>query len=183
MNNAADSEAHTPGMSQNVEIKVAVADLEGLRVVIERIGARWSETQDQVDRYYVVAGTERIKLRTINGGAAQMIRYTRPETAAARTSTYEITPVRDDDGGQCLVPKGPPVVTVRKRRGIWLRDNVRFHLDHVDELGTFLELEAVVDALHDEAACRAQVDEIVAALGLDPATFIRASYADVITAS
>jgi predicted adenylyl cyclase CyaB len=169
-------------MAQNVEIKVAVADLATLRAAIERIGARWGETQEQIDRYYVVGGAERLKLRTINGHMAQMIRYARPEIAAARTSTYEITPVRDDGAGQCLVPKGPPVVTVRKRREIWLRDNVRFHLDRVEGLSTFLELEAVVDAMHDEATCRAQVDEIVAALGLDPATFIRASYADLLTA-
>jgi predicted adenylyl cyclase CyaB len=167
-------------MAQNVEIKVAVADLEVLRAAVARIGAVWRETQDQVDRYYLVAGAERLKLRTINGGAAQMIRYMRPETGAARTSTYEITPVRDADARRCLVPPGPPLVTVRKRREIWLRDNVRFHLDAVDGLSTFLELEAVVDASHDEAMCRAQVDEIVAALGLDPSTFIRASYADLL---
>jgi adenylate cyclase, class 2 len=119
-------------------------------------------------------------LRTINGQAAQMIRYARPETGAARTSTYEITPVRDDEAGRCVVPKGPPLVTVRKRREIWLRENVRFHLDTVEGLSTFLELEAVVDATHDEATCRQQVDEIVAALDLDPATFIRASYADLL---
>lgn len=170
-------------MAQNVEIKVEVRDLTALRTAVERVGARWSETQEQVDRYYAVAPTERLKLRTINGQASQMIRYTRPETAAARTSTYEITPVRDDDAGRCLVPKTPPLVTVRKRREIWLRDNVRFHLDAVAGLSTFLELEAVVDATHDESICRAQVDDIVHALGLDPATFIRASYADLLMAT
>lgn len=167
-------------MAQNVEIKVAVADLAALRVAVERLGGRWSEVQDQVDRYYVAAGAERVKLRTINGGAAQMIRYARPETTAARISTYDITPVRDDEAGRCLVPKDPPLVTVRKRREIWLRDNVRFHLDRVEGLSTFLELEAVVDAAHDESTCRAQVDEIVDRLGLDPTTFIRASYADLL---
>jgi predicted adenylyl cyclase CyaB len=169
-------------MAQNVEIKVAVADLAALQAAVEHIGARWSETQEQVDRYYVVAGAERVKLRTINGSAAQLIRYARPETAAARTSTYEVTPVRDESARACLVPKGPPLVIVRKRRGIWLRDNMRFHLDTVEGLSTYLELEAVVDAAHDEPTCRAQVDEIVAALGLDPATFIRASYADLLLA-
>jgi predicted adenylyl cyclase CyaB len=72
---------------------------------------------------------------------------------------------------------------VRKRREIYLRDNVRFHLDTVDDLGNFLELEAVVDSAHDEATCRAQIDDIVAALRLDPSTFIRASYADLLLRS
>jgi predicted adenylyl cyclase CyaB len=167
-------------MAQNVEIKVAVADLAVLRSAVALLGAVWSEAQDQVDRYYLVEGAERLKLRTVNGGAAQMIRYARPETDAARTSTYEITPVRDEEARRCLVPPGPPLVTVRKHREIWLRDNVRFHLDAVEGLTTFLELEAVVDAAHDEAICRAQVEEVVSALGLDPRTFIRASYADLL---
>lgn len=170
-------------MAQNVEIKVAVADLAAMRAAVQRIGAQWRETQEQVDRYYVVAGAERVKLRTINGAAAQLIRYARPETAAARTSTYTVTPVRDERAGRCLVPHGPPLVIVRKRRDIWLRENVRFHLDTVEGLSTFLELEAVVDGAHDAATCRAQVDAIVAALHLDPATFIRASYADLLLGS
>src|SRR5437762_2000450 len=50
----------------------------------------------------------------------------------------------------------------------------------VDRLGRFLELEAVVDAAHDEAACRRRVAEITAALGLREADFIRASYAELL---
>src|SRR5207249_9546222 len=46
---------------------------------------------------------------------------------------------------------------------VLLLDNVRIHLDEVDGLGRFLELEAVVDAAHDEAACRRRVVEITAA--------------------
>lgn len=168
-------------MAQNVEIKVEVADVARLRAAVEQIGAHWSATQEQVDRYYALARDERLKLRTIDGHQAQLIRYRRPETASARTSTYEITPVRDEGARRCLVPKGPPLVIVSKRREIWLRDNVRFHLDAVEGLSTFLELEAVVDATHDETTCRVQIDEIVHALGLDPTTFIRASYADLLT--
>ena len=63
-----------------------------------------------------------------------------------------------------------------------LIDNVRVHLDQVDGLGTFLELEAVVDAAHDDAACRAQVDRIMQALGLGDADLIRASYAELLNA-
>jgi len=79
-----------------------------------------------------------------------------------------------------LVPKTRPVVTVRKRREVLLLDNVRIHLDEVDGLSRFLELEAVVDAAHDEAACRRRLAEITAALGLREADFIRASYAELL---
>src|SRR5262245_58792643 len=131
-------------MARNIEIKVRVADFDAMRRAVGALGARWSATEQQVDRYFELDGSARLKLRTINGQKAQLIRYHRPETTSVRCSDYDITPVRDHEAEACLVPKGKPVVTIRKRREIFLRDNVRFHLDQVEELGTFLELEAVV---------------------------------------
>jgi predicted adenylyl cyclase CyaB len=78
------------------------------------------------------------------------------------------------------VPKSAPLVVVCKRREVLLWDNVRIHLDQVDGLGTFLELEAVVDALHDETACRAQIDRLMDALRLSESDLIRASYAELL---
>ena len=143
------------------------------------LGARHHATHEQVDRYFEIEGGRRVKLRTFGGGRAEMIRYDRPETGAVRTSEYTVTPVRDDEAGACLVPKGVPLVVVRKRREVYLLDNVRIHLDQVEDLGTFLELEAVVDAVHDEAVCRRQVDDILRALRIDEGECIRASYADM----
>ena len=80
----------------------------------------------------------------------------------------------------CLVPKTEPRVVVRKRRELWLVDNVRIHLDEVDGLGTFLELEAVIDAAHDEAACRAAVYRLLAVLGILESDCVRASYSDLL---
>lgn len=164
-------------MARNVEIKVRVADLAAAGAVVRGLGARSQGVVEQVDRYYEVDVQRRVKLRTVAGRAAELITYTRPEIDGVRVSTYEVTPVRD---GACLVPKGRPKVLVRKRREILLLDNVRVHLDDVDHLGTFLELEAVVDATHDEAACRRQVDELTAALGLRHEQLLRESYADLL---
>jgi predicted adenylyl cyclase CyaB len=167
-------------MARNVEVKVRLSDLIDVRVRIAALGARYSVTEEQVDRYFELDSGRRVKLRSIAGAAAQLIHYDRPETSGMRVSTYEITAVRDDDAGVCLVPKGEPLVVVRKQREVHLLDNVRVHLDRVDGLGSFLELEAVVDAQHDESRCRAQVERITRALWLRDADFIRASYADLL---
>jgi predicted adenylyl cyclase CyaB len=169
-------------MPRNVEIKVRLADLAAARAAVARLGARLDGTDTQVDRYYTLDGGRRVKLRTFGRGGAELITYDRPEVAGVRTSAYEITPVRDDAAGVCLVPKGEPLVVVRKRREVHLLDNVRIHLDSVDGLGTFLELEAVVDAAHEERACARQIDEICRALGVDPASALRASYAELLRA-
>ncbi len=166
-------------MPRNIEIKTALSDLESTRAAVERLGARYAEDLEQVDRYYEIDGARRLKLRSFGNGRAEIIRYSRPEAEGVRASDYEVTPVRDESAGLCLVPKGRALVIVRKRRQVYMLDNVRIHLDRVEGLGEFLELEAVLDAAHDDTRCRAQVDEITAALGLDPRLFIRASYADM----
>jgi len=164
-------------VARNVEIKVRIADLAAAGAVVRGLGATSQGVVEQVDRYYEVDVQRRVKLRTVAGRAAELITYARPEVDGVRVSTYEVTPVRD---GACLVPKGRPKILVRKRREVLLLDNVRVHLDDVDHLGTFLELEAVVDAAHDEAACRRQVDQLSAALGLRHDQMLRESYADLL---
>jgi adenylate cyclase class 2 len=170
-------------MPRNIEIKAHVADLDAVRAVARQLGARPHATEEQTDRYYIVDGAHRVKLRTIAGGRAELVEYRRPEGSGVRTSDYTVTPVRDEAAGLCLVPKGRPLLIVRKRREILLWDNVRIHLDEVDGLGTFIELEAVVDERHDDIACGEQVAFLLGALGLREAELIRASYADLATRS
>lgn len=161
-------------MPRNIEVKVRLPDPVRARDAALAAGARSVGVEVQTDRYYRLDGGRRMKLRTRDGGGAELIHYDRPESAGVRASDYAVTLVRD--AGACLVPKEPPVALVRKRREVLLLENVRIHLDEVDGLGTFLELEAVVDEAHDDAACRRQVDTLLAALGLSDAAPIRASY-------
>jgi adenylate cyclase, class 2 len=166
-------------MARNIEIKARVADLAAARTMALEAGARLHAVEEQTDRYYAVDGAHRVKLRTIAGGRAELVEYRRSEASGVRASDYTITPVRDEAAGLCLVPKGTPRVVVRKRREILLWDNVRIHLDAVDGLGCFVELEAVLDERHDEPTCRAQVGTLMRALALRDDALIRASYAEM----
>ncbi|MBX3026566.1 class IV adenylate cyclase [bacterium] len=161
-------------MARNIEIKARLVDPDAARAVALRVGGRPHAVEEQVDTYVALDGGRRVKIRQIAGGRRERIDYRRPEASGVRASDYTITPLADD----AALP-GEPIVVVRKRREVLLIDNVRLHLDTVDGLGTFLELEAVVDAAHDDAACRAQVDRLMAALGLRAGDLIRASYAEL----
>ena len=169
-------------MARNVEVKARLDGLADARRTAERLGARLAWVDEQVDRYYQVGDGGRVKLRTCGRAPAELIRYARPETAGVRASEYEVLPVRDPEAHACLVPKTPPVVVVWKTRELWLLDNVRIHLDTVERLGTFLELEAVVDLLHDEARCHAQVRALLSEFGLAERDCVRASYSDLLRA-
>jgi predicted adenylyl cyclase CyaB len=168
---------------RNIEVKIRVRELAPIRVAVLAAGARSRGVEAQIDRYYELAGGRRVKLRVRDGATAEMIRYDRPETSGVRASTYEVTPVRDPDAGVCMVPKDAPVSIVRKRRELLVIDNVRIHLDDVDGLGTFLELEAVVDPAHDDDTCRRQVSALLDTLGLATIEPIRASYGELVRAA
>jgi predicted adenylyl cyclase CyaB len=165
---------------RNIEIKVRLNDTQAARAIARRLGAVAHAVEEQTDRYYALDAGRRVKLRSVRGGRAELIEYRRPEDSGVRASDYTVTPVRDERDGLCLVPRGRPLVVVRKRREIMLWDNVRLHFDEVEGLGAFLELEAVVDDRHDDATCRQQVATLMQALGLAPDDLIRASYADLL---
>src|SRR5512143_3937757 len=100
-----------------------MADLAAARATSLALGARSTGIDAQVDRYYVLDGGDRVKLRTCRDGM-QLVRYSRPETDGVRPSDYAIVP----DPDPALRPGGAPLVVVRKRREILLLDNVRIHL-------------------------------------------------------
>ena len=69
---------------------------------------------------------------------------------------------------------------VVKRRRLLLWEGVRIHLDTVDGLGSFVELEAVAKPRSDLASERERVARLRAALGIADAALRPGSYADAI---
>ena len=88
----------------------------------------------------------RLKLRESSLSGGELIPYLRPDAGGARRSDYRVIPVDDPPGVKALLTEllGVHRVVV-KQREIFLAGNVRIHLDRVEGLGTFLELEAVFD--------------------------------------
>ncbi len=172
-------------MSQNVEIKVRLQYLNETRSRARALGAVPTSTDEQTDVYYAVnsSGAERIKLRTVPGKDPELIRYHRSEDSSVRTSDYTL--IRGAEAmreAREYERKAAPEVVVRKSREILLLENVRIHLDQVDGLGCFLELEAVVDSTHDPATCRQQVADLIVSLSLPREGMVAASYSDLLLA-
>src|SRR5699024_4403566 len=72
------------------------------------------------------------------------------------------------------------VVVDKQRRILWL-GNVKFHVDTVAELGSFLEVEAIDhDGTRGRGALRAQCHEHMRLLGVDPADLEARSYSDML---
>jgi len=108
----------------------------------------------------------------------QLIPYLRPDLEGPKRSDYQLVPVPEPEETRRLFSALLGVhKVVRKEREIALVGNVRIHLDRVEGLGTFLELEAVFDASPEaEAEERKKVDRLMEQLGIRPEDLIDTSY-------
>ena len=76
-------------MAQNVETKVRVPDLDDVRTRLPSIGAVHARVEEQVDRYFALDGSRRLKLRVRRPGGAELIEYERPETTGVLNNTTD----------------------------------------------------------------------------------------------
>ena len=137
---------------RNVELKTRDADPAATFERALALGASDEGVLTQRDTYFARA-RGRLKLREQAGGSeagARLIAYVRPDHAEARTSAYRLAEVGDPAAlFDALDAALGTLVVVDKRRRLLLYENVRIHLDEVDGLGSFVELEAVADADSD----------------------------------
>lgn len=175
---------------KNIEMKARCADLGKIREASRSLGAVHQGSMRQLDTYYrVPAG--RLKLREIEfagAGAdsgeavsAELIFYQRANADGPRSSDYEVAPVSEPARMRAALASALGIwIHVEKERELWLLDNVRIHLDAVEGLGTFIELEAVVDDEHPEESCHMTVRRMLDAFGVTGADLVPNSYSDLL---
>jgi homotetrameric cytidine deaminase len=131
---------------RNVEVKARDADPGRTLERALALGASDEGVLRQRDTYFDHAHG-RLKLRVqegAGGAGAWVIAYARPDGTAARTSEYRLAPVGDPDAlREALDAALGTLVVVDKRRHLLLFEGVRIHLDDVEGLGAFVELEGV----------------------------------------
>ncbi len=136
----------------------------------------------QRDTYFRVR-EGRLKLREEEPGEAHLIAYSRPDAAEVRVSSYRVVPVPDPAGLLAALGETNGVdVVVEKRRRLLLWETVRIHLDEVEGLGSFLELEAVAGPDSDLARERRQVAQLREALEIGDEALREGSYSDAVRA-
>ena len=169
-------------MPRNIEIKLRSNDLDAVRTRALQAGASDEGVLVQTDTFFRVANG-RLKLREINGTAAELIAYTRADVAGAKASDYLVVPVTEPATMLAALTAACGVTrVVKKRRDLLLWKNVRIHLDRVEGLGDFVELESVVGKA-DEIMATTNLDELLGLLGLAGAEVIPVAYADLLPAA
>lgn len=169
-----------PGLLRhNLELKARCSDLRAAAEHVRQFGALSVGVERQTDTYFRVPHG-RLKLREIDVQSAVLIWYERPDQPSAKSSRYYLVAIAEPAQLREALAAGLGIRgVVKKRREIWLYENLRIHLDEVAGLGCFIEFEAVLSDGADLAASQALLDRLGNALGIEPANLLAASYADL----
>jgi adenylate cyclase class 2 len=164
---------------RNIELKARIVSLDAARNACQQF-ADLSGEEQQVDTYFRCS-QGRLKLRQRFGLPAQLVGYSRADSNMPRPSDYWLVTIDEPAVLQsALAATLGVLVVVRKRREVFLYRNVRIHLDRVDELGDFVEFEAVLAADDDERQAAELVLELAARLGVTQSDRVDRSYSDLL---
>jgi homotetrameric cytidine deaminase len=157
-------------LARNLEIKARDADpRRSLELALE-LGAEDRGEIAQRDTYFRHANG-RLKLREQDHGDAELIQYRRPDVAGPRVSDYRLVKVGEAEAlREALDAALGTLVVVEKSRRLLTWEGVRIHLDEVEGLGSFVELE--------DTGGGDRLDELRAKLGIQAP--IAASYSDLL---
>lgn len=167
--------------STNVELKARDSDPAATAGRCEALGAVDHGVREQRDTYF--AGRHgRLKLREEGGSIAELIAYRRLDTTEAEQSAFIRAPAADPALlREALDAALGETVVVVKRRRLFMWEHVRIHLDDVEGLGTFIELEAMVGpGLNSAEEASAKVAGLRSELAIADDALVAVGYSDLL---
>jgi adenylate cyclase, class 2 len=161
--------------------KVGIPITKNAERIAARLGAHPLWEDWQVDTYFETP-QGKLKLRESGLKGAELIPYLKAEEGGTKRSDYVCIPVVDPALTKGLLSQLLGVrCRVAKRRKVFLLGNVRIHLDEVEQLGRFLEFEAVFDdKTQEELPEHVRVKELLVEFGIAEEDLIRGSYPELL---
>jgi predicted adenylyl cyclase CyaB len=170
-------------MARNIEIKARAPQFDQL---LERAAALTPEAPlifRQQDFFYDVP-RGRLKLRQFDDGTpAELIFYQRDDRDGPKVSYYTRSPVTNPEAMHSLLATALTTRgIVSKERHVYLVGRTRIHLDRVDGLGDFIELEVVLGQDDDEGGGEAEAHAMFRKLGVPESDLVAQAYVDLLNA-
>jgi predicted adenylyl cyclase CyaB len=167
-------------MPRNVEIKARLTDPGTTRRLVSAAADGPATPLEQADTFFRVA-SGRLKLREFGDGTAELIHYERPDTTAPAGSRYAKCVVPDAVALRELLTAALGVRgRVVKRRLLFRVGRTRVHLDDVEGLGAFLELEVEMADGESEAAGAEEARRLTRVFGIAEEALVAEAYVDLL---
>lgn len=169
-------------MIRNIEIKARCMDPDRIRSILASLGSDCKGIDHQIDTYFNVR-EGRLKLRQGNIEQA-LIHYRRPDQAGPKQSDVWLYPTENGSTLYKVLEASVGImVQVDKMREIHFIDNVKFHIDEVRGLGSFVEIEAIdQDGTLEPDHLLAQCDHYLRLFGIREEDLLHDSYSDQLMA-
>lgn len=167
-------------MPRNIEIKARVDDLDAFRRRVVAIAERAPSVLSQEDTFFHCA-TGRLKVRRFSPGEGELIYYERTDEAGPKESRYLRAPTHEPESLIAVLGAALGVrAVVRKRREVYLAGQTRIHLDRVQALGDFVELEVVLRDDESAAAGSELARHVMQKLQLTDRDLVAGAYVDLL---
>jgi predicted adenylyl cyclase CyaB len=167
-------------MPANIEIKAYARDFEALRQLAEGLSDIPCQVIPQMDTFFNCP-TGRIKLRELGPDHGQLVYYQRQDVSGPKHSEYRIFETNDPGGLKDILAQSLGVRgVVSKVRYLYLVGQTRIHLDDVQGLGKFVELEVVLRPGQSDMDGQAVAEDLIHKLGIQPGDLIEGAYMDML---
>ena len=169
-------------MAKNVEIKARIeADkFEDLRLRSGEMATDGPMELIQTDTFFG-SHRGRLKLREFGDGSAELIFYERPDREGPKTSSYvRSTCPAPETMKEALAGSNGILGVVKKDREVFLVNQTRIHLDRVEGLGTFLELEVVLGEFDSEELGESIAHKLLDQLDVGQSQLVSGAYFDLL---
>lgn len=168
-------------MPHNVEIKARVGDVAAFERRVAEVADGPPATIEQCDTF-LATSRGRLKLREFRDGSGELIHYERRDGPGPETSEYLIAHTPDAEALKGVLARALGVRgTVRKRRRLYMRGQTRIHVDRVEGLGNFMELEVVLNEHQTPADGRAVAGDLMRLLGVESRHLVEVAYVDLLS--
>jgi adenylate cyclase class IV len=165
---------------RNVEIKARIAGVEAVLPVAQALADSPAQAIAQDDTFFVCTHG-RLKLRDFGDGRGELIHYHRADTDGPKLSDYARVPTDEPAALREALARALGVLgRVRKQRLLLLAGATRIHLDRVEGLGDFLELEVVLRDGQSEAEGAVIAERLLQRLGVAPGQRLAGAYLDLL---
>ena len=164
----------------NIEFKAKASDIVSLEEKLLTLKPKYVGEDHQKDTYYNV-DFGRLKLREGNIENA-LIWYNRENVGGAKQSDILLYKHLPDEALKNILLKLHGIkIVVDKIRKIYFVDNVKFHFDRVEGLGTFIEVEAIDDSGNiGIEKLKEQCNFYISFFGIKENEFMKKSYSDML---
>lgn len=163
-----------------IEIKAHCNDHDKIRGLLHSLGAEPKGEDHQIDTYFNV-NHGRLKLREGNI-ENHLIYYERENKLGPKQSDIILFKTSPDSSLKSILVNACGVLTVvDKKREIYFVENVKFHIDTITELGTFIEIEAIDEGggIGKEKLLE-QCNTYLRLFGVPDTDFVSESYSDLL---